>query len=348
MARNRGPKPRLDEFEFRTLAVKSMSSIALNTSHQKGAASRVCGPFDPGDDDAYRRWRDAKLAGYPQRPEKLFVEIADLAHPTAAEQAAITTLCGKANMAIYVTRRKRLDPSAVRDDLLTFARAFGLNRMEGHRSAAEDGVVALEIARDNTRSGYIPYTNRPLSWHTDGYYNAPEDRIRSFILHCCRNAERGGENALLDPEIAYIRLRDENPRFIAALMHDEAMTIPANHEANGSVRPESVGPVYSVDRRSGTLRMRYTARRRYIAWRDDPDTRDAAAFITDMLAGGEPFIFRHKLEPGQGIICNNVLHARAGFDGAPSSTASSGRLLYRIRYQDQIAGTGCLDGPDRP
>ena len=59
--------------------------------------------------------------------------------------------------------------------------------------------------------------------------------------------------------------------------------------------------------------MRYTARRRYIAWRDDPDTRDAAAFTTDMLASGEPFVFRHKLEPGQGIICNNVLHARAGF-----------------------------------
>ena len=90
--------------------------------------------------------------------------------------------------------------------------------------------------RTTNVAGTSPYTNRPLSWHTDGYYNAPEDRIRSFILHCCRNAERGGESALLDPEIAYIRLRDENPRFIAALMHDEAMTIPANHEADGSVR----------------------------------------------------------------------------------------------------------------
>ena len=27
------------------------------------------GPFSLSDDDAYRRWRDAKLAGYPHPPE---------------------------------------------------------------------------------------------------------------------------------------------------------------------------------------------------------------------------------------------------------------------------------------
>ncbi len=339
---------RPDRVSFESHAVRLMSSVALNTNRPTDAGARAGSPFDLSDHDAYRRWRDAKLADYPQSPEELFVEIADLAHPTAAEREAVTALCRKANVAIYVTRPERPDPNVVRRELPTFARAFGLNGMEGHRSAAEDGVVALEIARDETRTGYIPYTNRPLSWHTDGYYNAPEDRIRSFILHCCRDAESGGESALLDPEIAYIRLRDENPRFIAALMHEEAMTIPANREKDGSIRPESIGPVYSVEPGSGDLRMRYTARKRYIAWRDDPDTRDAAAFIASMLANGEPLVFRHKLEPGQGIICNNVLHARTGFDGAPSPEASSARLLYRIRYRDQIAGTGCLDESGRP
>ena len=40
------------------------------------------------------------------------------------------------------------------------------------------------------------------------------------------------------------------------------------------------------------------------------------------------------LAPGQGLICNNVLHDRTGFhDNGPA------RLLYRGRYYDRITGT---------
>ncbi len=320
-----------------------MSTVAHNTNRQNSACPRFRNPFDLADDEAYQRWRDAKLAAYPETAAELMVEIADPANPTEAERAAITRLCRKANMAIYVSRQEYPDPERIRRDLLAFAGAFELRRIEGHRSAKDDGIVAIEMASDKHRKGYIPYSNRPLSWHTDGYYNAPEDRIRSFILHCCRSAEQGGENGLLDPEIAYIRLRDKNPELITALMHEGAMTIPANHEDNGKVRPESIGPVYTVDTRSGALQMRYTARGRHIEWRDDPGTREAVAFIASLLAGEEQRIFRHTLTPGQGVICNNVLHSRTGFDGGSSSSAASDRLLCRIRYLDPIAGTRHLD-----
>jgi len=45
------------------------------------------------------------------------------------------------------------------------------------------------------------------------------------LLYCAQDATEGGENQLLDHEIAYILLRDADPRFIEALMHPAAMTI---------------------------------------------------------------------------------------------------------------------------
>src|SRR5690606_19858266 len=101
--------------------------------------------------------------------------------------------------------------------------------------------------------------------------------------HCVRPAREGGGNALLDPEILYIRLRDESPALVAALMHNEAMRIPDSVEEDGRVRPASTGPVLWVDPRDGSLGMRYTARARNVSWRDDADTRSALALIERLL-----------------------------------------------------------------
>ena len=319
-----------------------MQTVNQTGSHDRTPDAQSAGPFDLSDASAYRSWRDAKLAAYPASICEIMVEIENLAAPSAAESADISALCRRANMAIY-TVPAEADVASIRRDLLAFARGFGLNHTEGHRSAGDDGIVSIEIAEKGGRKGYIPYSDRPLSWHTDGYYNAPEDRIGAFVLHCVRDAEEGGETALLDPEIAYIALRDENPDFIAAFMHDEAMTIPANVEKGGKVRAQSTGPVFRVDPATGALHMRYSARGRNIIWRDTPDTRGAVSFLAGLLADDSAYIFRHKLAPGQGLICNNVLHARSGFSNPAANAGPSDRLLYRLRYLERIAGPGNRD-----
>lgn len=296
-------------------------------------------PFDLNNGTAYRYWRDSKLSNYPARVSDIFVEIGDLTRPTEAERADILRLCRRANMAIYAIRPDHQDEQSVRRELPVFTGVFGLSHLESHRSAAKDGIVTLEVTGDEDRRGYIPYTNKPLTWHTDGYYNAPENCIRAFLLHCFRNAEDGGENYFLDPEIAYIRLREENPDFIAALMHPDAMTIPENREASGKVRPVSRGPVFSIDPVMLCLHMRYSARSRNILWREDRETQAAVRFLSQLLAGNEPLLLQHKFAPGQGLICNNVLHNRSGFDDDGASEQASNRLLFRMRYQDRIAGT---------
>ena len=100
-------------------------------------------------------------------------------------------------------------------------------------------------------------------------------------------------------------------------------------------RVASVGPVFAVTP-MGRLHMRYTARRRSIRWRDDPATAAAVAALEQLLGSNLPGLFSGRLEAGMGLISNNVLHDRAGFNDAPGGPP---RLLYRARYYDRIAGT---------
>lgn len=304
------------------------------------AASRAWpsgNPFDLDNDTAYRAWRDAKLAAYPSRSDELLVEIRDASRLSASEQAAVAERCHRANMALYELAPGQCDDRQFRNSLLAFGRAFGLTAMEDHRSAEADGIVRIEVVEDGGRFGYIPYSNRPISWHTDGYYNfqAADRYVGAMLLHCVREAEVGGENRLFDPEIAYIRLRDLDPAHIEALMHPAAMRIPANIEANGRARPDNVGPVFFVNPANGALAMRFTARKRNIAWRDNEQTRHAVAALEQILES-DPLVLRVRLQPRQGLICNNVLHDRAGF----VSSTEAGRLLFRVRYYGRIGRPG--------
>ncbi len=285
---------------------------------------------------AYEAWREAKLEAYPRRKEDFLVEVGDLGAPTRAERESIRRLARIANMAVYATRSNLADERATRSDLIAFGRAFGLAAIEDHRSAEADGVVRIEVVDQGGRLGYIPYTDRAINWHTDGYYNyhGPERAVRAMLLHCMRPAGQGGVNRLLDPEIAYIRLRDSDPGLIEALTHPEAMTIPESVEANGRVRPVNVGPVFFTDAR-GVLGMRFTARKRNVVWRDDSVTRRAVAMLESVLSG-DPLVLETRMEPGQGLICNNVLHDRTSF--APFRETGRDRLLFRIRYADRIDG----------
>ena len=136
---------------------------------------------------------------------------------------------------------------------------------------------------------------------------------------------------MLDHEILYVQLREQNPEYIQALMHPEAMTIPANVVNGKVVRPARTGPVFSISE-GGRLHMRYTDRNRSIEWRDDALLHEAVAALKQLLRAEDlPYLFEQTLQPGQGLICNNVLHTRKGFDhGEPE------RLFYRARFYDCI------------
>jgi len=288
------------------------------------------GPFDLDDEGAYRAWRTAKLAAYPAKTSELIVPVRDPRALTGDEHRALADRCARANMVIYASPETAPDKDLPR----LLARQFGLVRLDHNWLADDDGISSVTVSGDGARGDFIPYTNRPIRWHTDGYYNPPDRRIRAMVLHCVANAATGGENALLDHEIAYLLLRDTDPAHVAALMQPDAMTIPERTDDAGAVRAAETGPVFSVDPDTGALHLRYTARTRSIEWKDDPAVRAAAAQLERVLAGPSPYIHRVTLQPGMGLLCNNVLHDRTGFNDDPTRP----RLIYRARYHDRIEG----------
>lgn len=303
-----------------------MRPCALNALLQDTDAD----PFALDRPQAYLRWRERKLALYPRRAEDLIVEVRDPRDPSAAELGEIRRRCAAANMAVYASPLAEVADKEIARGL---GSRLGLARLQPNLLADDDGVSSLEADPDKAARGYIPYSSRRLLWHTDGYYHPPGQGIGAFILHCVRPAASGGANRVLDPEIAYILLRDADPRFVAALSSPDAMTIPANVVEGRELRAASTGPVFSVV--AGALRMRYTARTRSIVWRDDATTAAAVNFLRDLLEGGSPYVFGLTLAGGQGLVCNNVLHDRSAFADDPES--GPGRLLYRARYADRVA-----------
>jgi alpha-ketoglutarate-dependent taurine dioxygenase len=300
--------------------------------------SSPASPFALENAGSYATWRNAKLKDYPVSAAALRVEVKDPRALSDTEMQRLLQVCRKTNMAIYASRLGELADKLIPRRL---GEQFGLIRLDSNLLADEDAVTSLQVAPEKSGRGYIPYSNRRLLWHTDGYYNPPERRVRAFVLHCVTPAARGGENALLDPEIAYLRLRDENPEFIRALMAPDALTIPANTEEGGEHRPAQTGPVFSVDPTTGSLHMRYTARTRSIEWKPDAATRNAVQALERLLAGDSPHVFGYRLAAGEGLLCNNVLHNRTEF--ADDVDKGVSRLIYRARYYDRIAGTNVSD-----
>jgi len=282
-------------------------------------------PFVPENSAQYQSWRSAKLENYPSDIGDIIVEVADPKNLTTAEHDAMYTAMDRANMVIYVSK----DTSEDKDIPRRMAEQFALKRLNNNFMADSDGITELRINKEGEHPKYIPYTNLPINWHTDGYYNS--EQIHGLLVHCVRSAANGGDSELFDHEMAYLLLRDVSEEYVEALMQLDAMTIPEGVDSEGNPRGKSIGPVFSVND-DGTLHMRYTVRKTNIVWKDDEVTKKAAAALLDILNSDSKYVFKGRLEAGMGLVSRNIIHKRTGFDSAESSE----RLFYRARYFDSI------------
>lgn len=290
-------------------------------------------PFSINELGAYQAWREKKLSAYPLSPASLITTIRSPEAPSATELEHIQGICRQHNMALYRFRQGNLRSKRLVHRL---GNAVGLFRLDNNLCADEDSLTSLHVTTHAGQHDYIPYTDKKLSWHTDGYYNLPEEQINGMILHCAQHATKGGKSWLMDHDIAYILLRDTNPEWIKALMHPQALTIPANILNGETVRPEQSGPVFSVTSQ-GNLHMRYSARQRNVIWRNDTATKEAEKFLLNLWQQDSPYKISYTLQAGEGLICNNVLHCRTSF--TDSDEPEKKRLLYRGRYYDRVSNT---------
>ncbi|HPQ96372.1 MAG TPA: TauD/TfdA family dioxygenase [Thiolinea sp.] len=286
-------------------------------------------PFLLQHTTAYQRWRDQKLAHWPADKASLLTEL-DGPQPAAHTIQRLKATVRQHNMAFY---RFPAPEQIGRPEVHALATRMGLIHLHANLCADPDSLSAIQVTRHENQHDYIPYTDRQLSWHTDGYYQAPAEQIHGMLLHCVRPARQGGESRFMDHEIAYILLREADPAFITALMHPQTLTIPANILHGKIIRPRQHGPVFSINP-DGSLHMRYSARQKNILWRRDPATQAAAAFLLQLWEQDSPWKVQYRLQAGEGVLCNNVLHCRSGF--VDHDEPQQGRLLYRGRYTDRV------------
>jgi alpha-ketoglutarate-dependent taurine dioxygenase len=284
------------------------------------------------DSNAVSRWCDARREAHARGGAERWIEIEDPYRLRAAERDAVASQCARFNLALYRFAQGRSDPGA----LSAFASAMGLHRRDLTLGANHRGVASVRVEQTTHGPEMIPFTPRALNWHTDGYYNTPERSVRGVVMHCASPAESGGENILLDPDLVFAAMQEQDPVLVEALAHPCAMTIPA-YEAGGTVvRPARHGPVFRFFDDPPGLHMRYTMRTRSIQWRPTPDTARAVTALEETIASLAACHVRVRFEAGTGVICNNVLHRRSAFvDGEDEG---SRRVMLRIRSFDPVSG----------
>ncbi len=285
-------------------------------------------PFHYKNESAYQQWKEKKLKDYPHSIAQLIVPLNDPGALTAQELQQIKNCLLKTNMVIYDTGRDAQEDKSIPEQI---GIQLGIHSLDKNECADDDGFTSIQVVDDGLHAIYIPYSEKGINWHTDGYYNRLAEQIYSMILHCVRPAEEGGENQLWDHEIIYMMLRDKNPDYIKALMEPDAMTIPKNVLNGQLVRPDRSGPVFMITD-EGRLHMRYTARARNVIWKEDALTQEAQQTLRTLLNSDSEYQFQGRLEAGQGLVCNNVLHTRTAF----KDDKENPRLLYRGRYFDKI------------
>ncbi len=299
-------------------------------------------PFSIANQEEYLSWRDAKLMRleniYKKSPPHFYGIIEEGDSPSRDELANILKHCEDDSLSIYqIKDHENYDTAETKRIILSLANKLGLTKLDGNICADNDSLTSITHTDHAGQHEYIPYSTKRLSWHTDGYYNLPENTINSMLLHCAHPAIEGGESRFMDHEIAYILLRDENPEYITALMQPDVLTIPANILNGKEIRAAQTGPVFSLNTQ-GQLHMRYSARKKNIEWKQDTPTLEAIAFLEKLFEDGpNPYskhIIKHKLKAGEGIICRNVLHCRTAY--VDSDIPEKKRLLFRGRFYDEL------------
>ena len=283
-------------------------------------------PFLLENQTEYKKWRDYKLAQYPISREKILIKFKN----NDINNNKINLLkdsVTKYNFAMY-----EFDAKLTNESLKKFCSRLKLVNSVSNLLADEDDISNITNQNQSKEKSpdveYIPYTNKQLNWHTDGYYYPLDSAIKSFLLHCEHPAQRGGENIILDHEIIYIYLRDHNPEFINILMQNDIMEIPGNKNIVGSHSVK--GPVFYIDERN-FLNMRFTSRQQNIIWKKNDTIKKIKDFIFSFIAEDNHYTFNLLLKENQGYLANNVLHKREEYvDG------NNKRLLKRLRFSKRV------------
>ena len=266
----------------------------------------------------FLRWAEEKEKNIPQNTDGISVNIHDINNVKISEIAKIKETIYKYNSCIYSSKVALKNNT----NLLKFAESIGMKTYDCNN--IESNEISTITPLQNNKINYIPYTDKSLNWHTDGYYD--KKSIFSWLLHCVNPATQGGENYLLDHELAlreYVLKNDD----INNLMAEDALTIP---ESKDTSRPEISTYIFSFKNKYKRLHMRFSMRKDNIG--TSAKASPAIIKLKEIIENDcAKYSLTYKLQKNEGIITNNILHGRKAFKDDKVK-----RKLLRIRSYERL------------
>ena len=266
----------------------------------------------------FLRWAEEKENNIPQNTDGISVNIHDINNVKISEIAKIKETIHKYNSCIYSSKVALKNNT----NLLKFVESVGMRTYDCNN--IESNEISTITPLQNNKINYIPYTDKPLNWHTDGYYD--KKSIFSWLLHCVNPATQGGENYLLDHELAlreYVLRNDD----INNLMAEDAITIPESKETS---RPEISTYIFSFKNQYKKLHMKFSMRKDNIGI--SPKASSAITKLREIIENDcSKYSLTYKLQKNEGIITNNILHGREAFKDDKVK-----RKLLRIRSYERL------------
>ena len=266
----------------------------------------------------FLRWAEEKERNIPHNIDGIIVNIHDINNVKISEIAKIKETINKCNSCIYSSKIALKSNT----NLLKFVESIGMKTYD--RNNIESNEISTITPLENNKINFIPYTDKSLNWHTDGYYD--KKSIFSWLLHCVHPATHGGENYLLDHELAlreYVLRHDD----INNLMSEDALTIP---ESKDTSRAEISTYIFSIKNQYKKLHMRFSMRKDNIG--TSPKAGDAVTKLKEIIENDcAKYSLTYKLQKNEGIITNNILHGRKAFKDDKVK-----RKLLRIRSYERL------------
>ena len=266
----------------------------------------------------FLRWAEEKEKNIPQNSDGILVNIHDINNVKTSEIAKIKETIYKYNSCIYSSKIALKSNT----NLLKFVELVGMRTYDCNNINSNE--ISTITPLQNSKINYIPYTDKRLNWHTDGYYD--KKSIFSWLLHCVNPATQGGENYLLDHELVlreYLLRNDD----INNLMAEDALTIP---ESKYTSRSEISTYIFSFKNKYKRLHMRFSMRKDNIG--TSAKANSAVIKLREIIEGNcAKYSLTYKLQKNEGIITNNILHGRKAFKDDKVK-----RKLLRIRSYERL------------
>ena len=264
-------------------------------------------------------WSAKKDLNIPSNINDLKVSISDINHVSKAEISQIKQKLTKFNCCIYASGTDLDDNSKI----MRFAQSLGMRTFDSH-NIDDSAISTISADKNENNMRYIPYTNKGLNWHTDGYYDSKP--IFSWLLHCIEPALSGGENFLLDHELAireYILKYDD----IIYLTNNETFSIPTDEVAKREITSNYVCDMNNEYKK---LHMNFSMRKENIIVNKDSESA-MSKLIKIIKEDCKKYHLTYKLSKSEGIVSNNILHGRNAFkDGRVM------RKILRIRSHERL------------